>query len=285
MIKIKSPGRICLFGEHQDYLNYPIISMAISKYIYLEAKRISDPKFIIRLPDINTSLEIPLNRGELEYTSNRDYLVSGYNRFIRGNHKFNKGYKIRITGDIPINAGVASSSALVIAWLYFLNRISGKELDSFKLAIEGYNTEVKEFEEGGGMMDHFTSVYGNLIYLKSEVPKPNLISYDLSLDGFVLGNSKEKKATVDDLIKTKNASLKSFEILQEIMPQFNQFQTKLEEIEPYLTNIEKQYRQKIIGNIINRDLTYKAKQLIDKQNSLMSAQKQGSNGNCQDTCT
>jgi len=30
MIRLKSPGRICLFGEHQDYLNYPIISMAIS---------------------------------------------------------------------------------------------------------------------------------------------------------------------------------------------------------------------------------------------------------------
>ena len=44
MIRIKSPGRICLFGEHQDYLDYPIISMAISKYIYLEAKRISEKK-------------------------------------------------------------------------------------------------------------------------------------------------------------------------------------------------------------------------------------------------
>lgn len=273
MIKIKSPGRICLFGEHQDYLNYPIISMAISKYIYLQAERISAPKFLIDQPDIDTSLEIPLNNRELEYTSNRDYLVSGYNQFIRRNCKFEKGYKINITGDIPINAGVASSSALVIAWLHFLNLISGKELDSFQLALEGYNTEVKEFKEGGGMMDHFTSVFGNLIFLKPEIPKPNLFVYDLHLDGFVLGNSKEKKATVDDLIKTKNATLKAFKLIKEIMSDFNQFHTKLEDVEPYLTNLKKEYKQKIVGNIINRDITLNAKQLIDKQYSLISTKK------------
>ena len=273
MIKIKSPGRICLFGEHQDYLNYPTISMAISKYIYLQAERISEPKFLINQPDIDTSIEIQLNSGELEYTSNRDYLVSGYNQFIRKNCKFEKGYKIKITGDIPINAGVASSSALVIAWLYFLNLISDKRLDSFQIALEGYNTEVKEFEEGGGMMDHFNSVFGNLIFLKPEIPKPNLFVYNLTLEGFVLGNSKEKKTTVDDLLKTKNATLKAFKILKDIMPDFNQFYTKLEDIKPYLTNLKKVYKQKIIGNIINRDITFDAKELIDEQYSLITEKK------------
>jgi len=273
MIKIKSPGRICLFGEHQDYLNYPTISMAISKYIYLQAERISEPKFLINQPDIDTSIELQLNSGELEYTSNRDYLVSGYNQFIRKNCKFEKGYKIKITGDIPINAGVASSSALVIAWLYFLNLISDKGLDSFQIALEGYNTEVKEFEEGGGMMDHFNSVFGNLIFLKPEIPKPNLFVYNLTLEGFVLGNSKEKKTTVDDLLKTKNATLKAFKILKDIMPDFNQFYTKLEDIKPYLTNLKKVYKQKIIGNIINRDITFDAKELIDEQYSLITEKK------------
>lgn len=273
MIKIKSPGRICLFGEHQDYLNYPIISMAISKYIYLQAERISEPRFLIHQPDIDNFIELPLNRGELEYSSNRDYIISGYNQFIRKNFKFEKGYKIKITGDIPINAGVASSSALVIAWLHFLNLISGRVLDSFQMAIEGYNTEVKEFKEGGGMMDHFTSVFGNLIFLKPEIPKPYLFVYNLPLDGFVLGNSKEKKATVDDLLNTKNATLKAFKVLREIIPDFDHYHTKLEDIEPYLTSLKNEYRQKIMGNIINRNITFKAKELIDKQYSLVSTKK------------
>ena len=65
MIRIRAPGRICLFGEHQDYLNYPVIAMAISKYIYLEAKRLVEPFLIIELPDINESLEIKLNNQSI----------------------------------------------------------------------------------------------------------------------------------------------------------------------------------------------------------------------------
>jgi len=263
MIRIKSPGRICLFGEHQDYLDYPIISMAISKYIYLEAKKIPAKKFEIHLPDLSQFMEIPLNNKEIDYNSKRDYLMSGYNQFIRKNFRFNKGYKIKITGDIPINAGVASSSALVICWLYFLNFITERKMEPFQMALEGYNTEVKEFQEGGGMMDHFTSVFGNLIFLKSKESKPQLNTYDLTLKGFVLGNSMEKKATVDDLIRTKISSLKAFEILYSIFPKFNRFYTKLEDIEPYLSSIKEEYKKKIIGNIINRDITNKAKNLIE----------------------
>ena len=272
MIRIKSPGRICLFGEHQDYLDYPIISMAISKYIYLEAERISEKIFKIYLPDLNQLMEIPLNNKEIDYVSNRDYLMSGYNQFIRKKFRFDKGYNIKITGDIPINAGVASSSALVICWLYFLNFITERKLQPFQMALEGYNTEVTEFQEGGGMMDHFTSVFGNLIFLKPEVPKPQIKTFDLTLNGFVLGNSMEKKATVDDLVRTKFSSLKAFEVLTSIFPQFDRFYTKLENIEPYLSSIKEEYKRKIIGNIINRDITNKAKNLIENH---ITSVKQG----------
>jgi galactokinase len=34
---ISSPGRICLFGEHQDYLGLPVIPMAINIISQLSA--------------------------------------------------------------------------------------------------------------------------------------------------------------------------------------------------------------------------------------------------------
>ena len=33
-----APARICLYGDHQDYLNLPIIAIAIDRYIKVEAK-------------------------------------------------------------------------------------------------------------------------------------------------------------------------------------------------------------------------------------------------------
>jgi len=273
MIRIKSPGRVCLFGEHQDYLGYPIIALAISKFIYLEAEKISESTFIIDLPDIPEMVEIPLKNKEVAYYSKRDYIRSGFNLFIREGFRFNKGYKIKITGDIPINAGVASSSALLIAWLYFLNLISKRNLDPYNLAIEGFNAEVKEFAEAGGMMDHFSSVYGNLIYLEPRILKPNLTTYDLKLDGFVLGNSLEKKDTVEDLNRVKLQAIKAFKELKSIMPSFNPFTSSLNQLSHYLPHLNKESQKKIIGNIINRDLTLKAKTLIENNFNILKFKK------------
>ena len=38
MLTVKASGRICLFGDHQDYLELPIIACAINRSIRLEAK-------------------------------------------------------------------------------------------------------------------------------------------------------------------------------------------------------------------------------------------------------
>ncbi|MFX1340052.1 MAG: mevalonate kinase [Promethearchaeota archaeon] len=279
MIKIRSPGRICLFGEHQDYLNYPIIAMAISKYIYLEAKKIKDPYFKIYLPDIDEIIEIPLINKELEYKSNRDYIRSGYNQLLRKGIVFNKGYKIKITGDIPIGAGVSSSSALVMGWLSFLNLISKNSLNKDQLALEGYNTEVKEFNEAGGKMDFFTAIYGNLIYLHLQ-NKQNVLKVDIKLDGFVLGNSLEKKDTVQDLMRVKNTALEGFKVLKEIYPNFDRYKTPLNEITPYLPNLDKYSQQVIIGNIKNRDITLQAKKLlVDNKNLLQGQTKESKKWN------
>ncbi len=262
MIRLKAPARICLFGEHQDYLNYPVIAMAISKYIYLEASRISDQQFIIELPNINDELEIQLNNKVLEYNSKRDYLRSGYNQFLRKGVRFNKGYSIKITGDIPINAGAASSSAFVVAWLSFLNIISGEKISKKELADIGYQAEVAEFREAGGKMDFYTSIYGNIIYLQPSEGISDVLEIPLKLDGFVLGDSKEKKDTVEDLRRVKMLSKNAFKSLKEVMPEFKEFLTNLEDVKPFLPSLNKEYQDKIVGNIINRDLTLSAKNII-----------------------
>ena len=273
MIRIRAPGRINLFGEHQDYLNYPVIAMAISKYIYLEAKRIDHPKFEIYLPDIERFLEIKLNNKELEYHSKRDYLRSGYNQLLRNNTQFTKGYKIKIYGNIPINAGAASSSALVTVWLQFLNLISNASLTKYQIALKGYDTEVKEFGEAGGKMDFFSSTFGNVIYLEPNTEKTSLIEIPVKMEGFILANSLEKKETVNDLRRIKSQSLESFRIITEIMPNFNRFKSTLEELKPYLPNLEKNYQKKIVGNLINRDITLKAKELILTHKSILNKKK------------
>ena len=49
---ISAPGRICLFGEHQDYLLLPVIPCAISLRIAIEGSSRNDASIKIHLPDI-----------------------------------------------------------------------------------------------------------------------------------------------------------------------------------------------------------------------------------------
>ncbi|TXT64384.1 MAG: hypothetical protein BAJALOKI3v1_220048 [Promethearchaeota archaeon] len=277
MIRIKSPGRICLFGEHQDYLGYPTISMAISKFIYLKAKKSNLKRFSIQLSDFNRDLEIPLKNRQLAYESDRDYLLSGYNQFIRRGIKFQQGFDIEINGDIPINAGAASSSALVVAWLYFLNLISNRPLNKRELALEGFNTEVKEFKEAGGYMDFYNAVFGHVLFLNSQKRNLHKRLYRIQLPGFILGHSLQKKKTVEDLKRIKEDSLRAFEVVGEILPQFNKFTTKLIDIKEHLESIKERYRKKIIGNLINRDITIRAKQHLEKYLHYLKEQNQNHN--------
>ena len=43
----KAPGRVCLFGDHQDYLGLPIIATTINNEIKIEATQNSSKQFRI----------------------------------------------------------------------------------------------------------------------------------------------------------------------------------------------------------------------------------------------
>jgi len=51
---VSTPGRICLFGEHQDYLGLPVIAAAISKRIQIKGDFRPDKTVHFSLPDVGT---------------------------------------------------------------------------------------------------------------------------------------------------------------------------------------------------------------------------------------
>ena len=119
-MKIKTPGRICLFGEHQDYLGLPVIAMAISKFSILSGITRNDTNVVIRKPDINNIEEFSLN--DVNYNSKQDIFKSGFNICKRFGFKFSRGFDITVKSDIPIKAGTSSSSSLLVSWIHFLTR-------------------------------------------------------------------------------------------------------------------------------------------------------------------
>ena len=86
-LKISSPGRVCLFGEHQDYLHLPVIASAISLRISVTGKRRNDKLINIDLPDISNKKSFSLAE-KLIYTEERDYFKSAINVLQRNSFTF-----------------------------------------------------------------------------------------------------------------------------------------------------------------------------------------------------
>ena len=55
MTKILStaPGRVCLFGDHQDYLELPVIACAIDRMMEIYAEENGKDHLEINMPDMN----------------------------------------------------------------------------------------------------------------------------------------------------------------------------------------------------------------------------------------
>jgi galactokinase len=261
---VSTPGRVCLFGEHQDYLNLPIIACAISLRISIEGNKRSDKLINIQLPDINDkeifSLDFPI-----KYEKERDYFRSTLNVLNRNGFTFSNGIDCVVKGKIPINAGTSSSSALVISWVNFLTQLSNqaKKLNAAEIAYYAYEAEVLEFGEPGGMMDHYSTAVGGIIFLES-YPGINVEKINVNLGSFVLGDSGEPKDTKFILARVKNQIQNVSKELQKKYPEFSLQNIKINEIDRFIKELNVEQIELLKGTIKNRDITNKAKKLLLK---------------------
>ena len=203
-MEISTPGRICLFGEHQDYLGLPVIAMAISLRMKIFGEKRFDKVINIDMPDIGKNKVFSLEN--LDYTHSRDYFKSGIKVCQNEGLNFTNGFNCKINSKIPISSGTSSSSALNVSWINFLSKMADNpvEWDQKKIGAMAYKAEVKEFKESGGMMDQYSTAIGNLIYLES-IPKIRIKKINSKLGSFVLGDSGESKDTMKILNRCKES--------------------------------------------------------------------------------
>ncbi len=261
-LKTSAPGRICLFGEHQDYFGLAVIAGAINLRITISGKIRKDNYFVIELPDIQGKDYFPIYQ-ELKYIRDRDYIRSTFNVLRRKGIRIKEGWNCMIQGNIPINSGTASSSALVVAWTKFLLEASNhpwKE-DKFKIAELAHLAEVIEFSEPGGMMDHYTSALGGVLYIEFD-GKNRVEQFKSELGNFVLADSLERKDTTGTLFRIKSGVFESIKFISEKMKNFDLRKSPLEEVKKEIENLPFESRKLLKGTMLTRDLTQQAKTLF-----------------------
>jgi galactokinase len=256
---VSTPGRICLFGEHQDYLGLPVIAAAISKRIQINGDFREDTTVHFSLPDVGAEETFELNYP-LVYTKERDYFKSVLNVLRRKGHHLNKGLELTVSGNIPINSGTSSSSALLVSWVNFLNEMYGLGYTQKQVGEITYEAEVLEFSEPGGMMDQYSTAVGNVIYLAS-VPEINIETYARELGTFVLGDSMEPKDTLGILSHVKFGMLGGMKKIQAKYPAFDLATEK--DPAKYRELLSDDEWVLLQSNISDRDLLLEAKAMFE----------------------
>ncbi len=261
-VRVSAPGRICLFGEHQDYLGLPVIAGAISLRIWVEGEFNDSGVFEIDLPDVNDRQEFEA-LFPVPYVLERDYLRSVANVLWRAGVELPRGVRARVWGNIPLNSGTSSSSALCVAWTRFLLAYSAgdRRVDPLQLAKWAHQAEVLEFGEPGGMMDHALSAYGGLCYVEFE---PDLLIRRIQVDpgAFVLADSKQPKDTKGILARVRGGIERAVAKLREVEPGFDLRTFPAGNVGRLAGVLTAEERELLEGALRNRDITQEALRVL-----------------------
>tara|TARA_B100000767_G_C19778235_1_gene544090 strand:+ start:1549 stop:2625 length:1077 start_codon:yes stop_codon:yes gene_type:complete len=258
-IKVQAPARICFFGDHQDYLGLPVIAGTINRYIQIKAKPNLKSKYFIQLIDLNK--EITIN---LDYNFNsiltEDYFRSSMAVLRDEGAEFLQGFTVEISGDVPVNAGVSSSSALVVAWIRFLLQAQEATWNATDKQIGewAYKAEVQYFDQPGGLMDQYTIAQGGLIYIDTQSGKTTNLTPKIGT--LILAESGIPKKTLSILQNARNYAQNAIEEVQNKHPEFDLKKAQEQDFENYLPLVSKAFQPYWYAAIHNYLITQKSKQ-------------------------
>lgn len=271
---ISSPGRICLFGEHQDYLGLPVIPMAINKRLKLNYQLEKNPShvslgsFQVDQVENRSYTQKPSLSGSIF-----DYVLAVYNYFW-DQMNLQPISKLIIDSKIPIRAGLSSSAALLVATTFLFNKIQNFNYTLEQLAEIAFYCEHDILGISCGRMDQYASSLGRIFYMTSS-EKPVIIPLNLNREAiFVIGNSNiERKADLP--LKTVQESIfRGLQILQN--PNIKELNSRKIE-KANLTKDQKNKLKGVIGIRINTkealDELNKKKQDLEYIGTLLSTQQ------------
>jgi galactokinase len=264
-INIKTPGRICLFGDHQDYLGLPVIACAIDRFVFLSSELNSANHFHIRMPNINEERIIPISET-FDTLDPGDHLASTLRVVHRYGCHPDRGYNVEFNGTLPINAGVSSSSALVVAWTHFLLQAFGcrSKITPQLIAQIAYEAEVVEHNSPGGNMDQFAVAIGEVLLIETGA-NFSTTCLGSQLPGLVLGDSGIPKETIGLLTHLREKAQSAISEITKNQPLFDINTAKPQDIPSLLAALPEHLKPYLEAAIRNHDITQKALREFQKE--------------------
>lgn len=217
-ITIRAPGRVNIIGEHTDYNQGWVLPGAMSRAIYI----------LISKNTLSTNYWIAYNLNE-EVKSPDTSILPEWAKYIEGAISYYTPdigpLNILVGGDLPVGAGISSSSALVCGVLLALRDVAEKKDSKEALALLGSKVEREVIGVQGGIMDQFAIMLSQpnhviLLDCLSKAYKP----LEVNLEGcqWLLINTKVKHNLIDSDYNQRAAECQqAVKLIQTKFPEVN----------------------------------------------------------------
>ncbi|MES2307506.1 MAG: galactokinase [Verrucomicrobiota bacterium] len=288
MIQVYAPGRAEILGNHTDYNEGLVLSIAVDRGTTVRGNLRYDGK--IRLIASDLSEEVTIDLSEVRPQEEKkwaNYVLGVYDQFIKRGLP-SKGFDLQISSNLPMGAGLSSSAALEVATGLFLQQIYKTDFDRLELAKIGQAAENLFSGVQCGLLDQISSLFGKKDHLilsdfrtfeVRNIPIPSGFQ-------FVIANSKVKHALVDGEYNERRESCEAaakvlgVKALRDLTPD------SLEKNAKKLTPRALQRARHVVGEI---DRVEKAVQALIKQDvaafgKLMWASHESSVQNFENSC-
>ncbi|MFO7261133.1 MAG: galactokinase [bacterium] len=154
-----APGRVNLIGEHVDYNGGIVLPVAIDRYVAVAARWRKAIRIRMLAVDRATDDEFRIDTAPARGEGWARYARGIATLLVRAGYPI-PGADIAFAGDVPIEVGLASSAALVVATAKALLALAGVEVEPATLAEICRRAEAEWVGVRCGIMDPFIALHG-----------------------------------------------------------------------------------------------------------------------------
>ncbi|NJE07862.1 galactokinase [Thermococcus sp. M39] len=156
MYRVISPGRVNLIGEHTDYTFGYVMPMAVNLYTVIEGEKSEVVELYSEHFNERKTFELDSFQKENSWV---DYVKGIYKVLFDAGFR-PRGIKGRISGNLPIGAGLSSSASFELGIMQFLNEAYNLGIPRKDMALLAQKAENEFVGVPCGIMDQFVIALG-----------------------------------------------------------------------------------------------------------------------------
>lgn len=189
-----APGRVELLGNHTDYNQGVVLAAAIDRGVTVAGRKRDDGTISLSSSVGEGRVEVsPTERGPQQEERWVNYALGVVEEFRQLGRNIG-GFDAKVSGNLPIGAGLSSSGAFEVATAYFLMRLYEFYVEPLALAKLCQRAENEFVGVRSGLLDQITSVFGraaHVVYLDCRTEEVQTLEFPADL-ALVIADSGSK---------------------------------------------------------------------------------------------